>query len=98
MPDRRGFLRLLLGTAAGASVARLPGAQTPPISVRQLADTLGLLSGEGGNSVVLSGPSGTLLVNSVPLGNGGAHPQDFGLGSKPIEFLFNTDWHPENTA
>jgi len=98
MPDRRGFLRLLVTAAAGVSVVRPAGAQNPSISVRQLGDTLGLVSGAGGNSVVLTGPSGTLVINSVAPGNGGAHPQDFGLGSKPIDFLFNTDWHPENTA
>ena len=57
-----------------------------------------MISGATGNSVVLSGPSSNLLVNSVLVVNDGTAP-DFQIGaSQRTEFLFNTDWHPGNTA
>jgi glyoxylase-like metal-dependent hydrolase (beta-lactamase superfamily II) len=53
-----------------------------------------LVSGLGGNIVVLNGPSSVLLVNG-----GGAPPSDVSIGlTTRIEFLFNTDWHPEHTG
>jgi len=94
--ERRDFLQLLIGAAAGLAVAGRVGAQTSPVSVTPLGDPLRLVSGAGGNLVFLEGPSSRLLVN------GGVPPPDgsFGFGgqSKRVEFLFNTDWHPENTG
>ena len=50
--------------------------------------------------MVLNGASSVLMVN------GGAHPHAerlhagiaAGTGGKRVEFLFNTDWHPEHTG
>jgi glyoxylase-like metal-dependent hydrolase (beta-lactamase superfamily II) len=90
---RRHFLELLAGAAAGVPLARRVAAQTVAPSVTSLGETLRLMSGPGSNVVVLSGPSGVLLVN------GFGAPTDTSAGfTGRVEFLFNTDWHPPNTG
>jgi glyoxylase-like metal-dependent hydrolase (beta-lactamase superfamily II) len=106
---RRDFLQLLVGAAAGVPLADRAVAQTGPagarpldsaLSVTPLGERLRLVSVGGGNVVVVNGASGLLLVN------GGAHAHSArllaeiasGTGGKQIEFLFNTDWHPEHTG
>ena len=105
-PNRRHFLQLLAGAAAGVSLAdRLiaqsgPPRASTPLSIAPLGTPLRLVTGAGGNVVVLNGASSVLLVN------GGAHAQSAhllseiaaGTGGKRAEFLFNTDWHPEHTG
>ena len=100
--DRRRFLQLLTGAAALPFAHRAGGqtsaaaqtgsaAQSRPITTA--VGPLRVVSGPGGNLVVLSGPSSMLLVN------GFAPVADFSVGSTdPVEFVFNTDWHPPNTA
>jgi glyoxylase-like metal-dependent hydrolase (beta-lactamase superfamily II) len=80
----------LAGRAAG---------QPARLSSTSLGTNLILLSGLSGNLVILGdGGSGSLLVN------GGAPPppppdEGLGLGAgAQVQFLFNTDWHPEHTA
>jgi glyoxylase-like metal-dependent hydrolase (beta-lactamase superfamily II) len=99
--DRRSFLRLLLGGAAGLAAKRRAFAQPHDrLGVTPLGDNLRLVSGAGGNVVVLNGPDGLLLVN------GGAAPNAAnllsaiaqGTGGKRVELLFNTDWHPSHTG
>jgi glyoxylase-like metal-dependent hydrolase (beta-lactamase superfamily II) len=110
--DRRRFLRLLAGAAAGLPLARRASAQSvptgdaiPPGMVQEVLfgterNPVWLIRGGGGNVVISSGPSSCLLVN------GGSSAQAAGLLArltsgrypKPVEFLFNTDWHPENTG
>jgi cyclase len=98
---RRRFLQLLAGAAASVPLARRAEAQNAPISSTPLGETLSVMSGFGGNIVLLNGASSLLLVNggsSLPLPHTPGEP-DRTLGvSKPIEFLFNTDWHPEHTG
>jgi glyoxylase-like metal-dependent hydrolase (beta-lactamase superfamily II) len=96
--SRRHFLELLVATAA-VPLAHRVAAQTAPVedeSGRLAVTRVGPLlvaSGPGGNAVVLSGPSSVLLVN------GFGTPTDSSIGfTNRIEFLFNTDWHPPNTA
>ena len=100
--DRRHFLQLLAGAAALPFAPRA-AAQTGPVGQSAPADSgrlsvasvgpLRVVSGPGGNAVVLSGPSSVLLVNGV------GPPTDSSIGfTNRIEFLFNTDWHPPNTA
>ena len=89
--SRRTFLQLLAGAAVGVpfAVGRRAGAQ----GSTALGDTLGLFASVRGNCVLLSGPSSALMVN------GGLQPAGSAYGpAKPVEFLFNTDWHPENTG
>ena len=97
---RRRFLQLLGGAAVGVPLARV-SAQTPPLgrsgeaSFTKITDSLLVVPTGGSNSVMLLGrPSGRLHVN------GGAALQDVSASGVPgqIEFLFNTDWHPQNTG
>ena len=96
---RRSFLQLLGATAAGLPFAHPAAAQTlpathsidpGPVGVTMFDESLGLVSGPG-NVVVLKGPSSALLVN------GG--PSDVSVSvTTRVDFLFNTDWHPEHTG
>lgn len=95
--DRRHFLKLLAGAAALPFASRA-AAQTG-LSVTPVGP-LRLVSGAGGNVVVTKGASGLLLVN------GGLQMHSArllgeiasGTGGATVEFLFNTDWHPELTG
>jgi glyoxylase-like metal-dependent hydrolase (beta-lactamase superfamily II) len=97
---RRHFLQLLGATAAGLPFAGSAAAQTLPathsldpstVGVTMFDESLGLVSGLGGNVVALKGPSSGLLVN-------GGQPDVSISVMKRVEFLFNTDWHPERTG
>jgi glyoxylase-like metal-dependent hydrolase (beta-lactamase superfamily II) len=96
---RRSFLRMLCGTAC-VSFARAGVAQSHGLTVTPLAPRLRVISGAGGNVVVLDGPTGVLLVN------GGAADHSPSLlatvaretGGKGVEVLFNTDWHRHHTG
>jgi glyoxylase-like metal-dependent hydrolase (beta-lactamase superfamily II) len=96
---RRSFLRILCGTAC-ASFARPGVAQSHEFTVTPLAPRLRIISGAGGNVVVLDGPTGVLLVN------GGAADHSASLlatvaretAGKRVEVLFNTDWHRHHTG
>lgn len=103
--NRRDFCRTILSGAAGfflGSGSSEIFAQTPtsPISVTKLTDSLSLITGAGSNVILLNGPEGALLVN------GGTAERSADLlkvvseqtGGKPVQVLFNTDWHLENTG
>jgi glyoxylase-like metal-dependent hydrolase (beta-lactamase superfamily II) len=96
---RRHFLQLLAGAAASVPLGRRAGAQNATVTHVQtpLGGNLFVWSGFGGNVVVLRGPSGNLYVNggSWPSNSDGVSGTPLGL---PVDFLFNTDWHPENTG
>lgn len=99
----------MAGAAVGAPFARRVAAQAvsggaslvdPAFSVAPLGESLRLVSAGGGNVVVLNGASSLLLVNG---GAPGTSAQLLGAiaagtGGKRVEFLFNTDWHTENTG
>src|SRR2546422_10187557 len=87
---RRDFLALLGFSAASAAFAR-----PSQIASTKLTDNLTLLTGAGGNIVVLDGPDGLLLVNgSLP--EMAADLKSF-LG-RDVKVLFNTDWHLDHTG
>ena len=96
---RRSFLRLLCGCAC-ASFARPALAQSGALAVTPLAPNVRLISGAGGNVVLLDGPDGVLLVN------GGAAEHSRSLlaavahetGGRRVQVLFNTDWHSQHTG
>lgn len=105
-PSRRDVLRTLVGGAAGLSLpiglrAR-GGAQRPSAALETLplTDTVFLVSGAGGNVVVVTGDDGAVMVN----GGLQAHAEELSktvsdlTGGKPVRSLFNTDWHPEHTG
>jgi glyoxylase-like metal-dependent hydrolase (beta-lactamase superfamily II) len=70
------------------------------MSVTKLTDSFSLITGAGSNVLLLNGPEGALLVN------GGTAERSADLlrvvseqtGGKPVQVLFNTDWHLENTG
>jgi glyoxylase-like metal-dependent hydrolase (beta-lactamase superfamily II) len=110
---RRRFLQLLAGAAAAAPLAQRVGAQAPPLArsgelpFTPLTESLLAAPTGGGNCVVLTGPSGLLFVNggivrTVVSPRDATQPDvslGFGAGApRRIEYLFNTDWHPENTG
>jgi glyoxylase-like metal-dependent hydrolase (beta-lactamase superfamily II) len=59
-----------------------------------------LISGAGGNVVVVAGDDGVAMVN----GGLREHAADLSkavaevAGGKPVRYLFNTDWHAEHTG
>jgi glyoxylase-like metal-dependent hydrolase (beta-lactamase superfamily II) len=105
-PSRRDVLRTLIGSAAGLS---LPAGLAPraiaqshhsTLTSTRLDDSLILVSGAGGNVVVVTGDDGAVMVN------GGLREHAVELsrtvsdltGGKPVRHLFNTDWHSEHTG
>ncbi len=102
--NRRDFCRALVGGAAGLSLAhRVPGAfaqGSPAISATKLNDNYTLLTGAGSNVLLLTQPEGSLLVD------GGIAERTPELlkavadlsGGKPVQALFNTCWHLDNTG
>ena len=103
--NRRDFCRTMIGGAAGLTFAsRSPRlfaqSVSAPLSVTRLTDTFSLITGAGTNVLLLNGPDGALLVD------GGAAERSAELlrlvsehtGGKPVQVLFNTHWHLENTG
>jgi cyclase len=105
-PSRRDVLCTLIGGAAGLSlsIGAAPRARAQSgdstLTSTQLTDSLTLVSGAGGNVVVVTGRDDAMMVN----GGLREHAQELsetvsGLtGGKPVQLLFNTDWHIEHTG
>jgi glyoxylase-like metal-dependent hydrolase (beta-lactamase superfamily II) len=93
---RRGFL----STLALALASTKAFGRAAPIAATKLTDNLTLVTGAGGNIVVLNGPDGLLLVN-------GSLPEtapdlvkflaDQFKGQR-VQVLFNTCWHLDHTG
>jgi cyclase len=97
---------------AGLVRAAIPTPQTPaeratafraqmgalPIQSQKLADNLTLLSGPGGNVVVLTGPDGKFIVDNFvsPAWPKLKETLD-GLGNAPIKYAIDTHWHFDHT-
>ena len=72
------------------------GAQ--PIVSARLSDSLTLLSGPGGNVVVLNGREGKIVVDSFVQPAFGAFKQALDkMGAAPIRLLIDTHWHMDHT-
>lgn len=94
--SRREFLgTLVLGLAATKAYAR-----PSQIASSKLTDNLWLITGAGGNIVVLNQPDGLLLVN-------GSRPETAAdlmkflsdqFKGQPVKAVFNTDWHLDHTG
>ena len=71
-----------------------------PIQAQPLAENLTLLSGPGGNVVVLRGPDGMVLVDTFVAP---AWPRlqeslkGLGGGGAPVKFVIDTHWHLDHT-
>lgn len=92
--------RALLGGLAALPLAPLAFAATVPLTTTHITNKLSLISGAGGNVVVLAGEDGQLLVD------GGARDATRALqaqlkrlpGGGRVHTLFNTHWHAEQTG
>src|SRR5712671_3157271 len=91
-------------SSAGAAAALLrfgpAPAASPGLNATELRDGLNVVTGAGGNVVVLAKPEGLLLVDSGSAERAadlvGLLGQKF--GAAPIGVLFNTHWHLEHTG
>ena len=102
------LLTRLLPASLGAAYARVQQAAAPvdplaaaraqtaaaPIEALTLTDTLTMLSGPGGNVVVLNGPDGRIVVDTFVQGVWPALKQVLdAMSNAPITLLINTHWH-----
>jgi len=69
-----------------------------PIEAQKLADNLTLLSGPGGNVVVLNGPDGKFVVDTF-LSPAWPKLRETlgGIGNAPLKFVIDTHWHFDHT-
>jgi len=69
-----------------------------PIQSQKLAENLTLLSGPGGNVVVLTGPDGKFIVDNFvsPAWSKLKETLD-GLGNAPLKYAIDTHWHFDHT-
>jgi cyclase len=89
-----------LQTASPADRATAFRAQmgATPIKSEKLADNLTLLSGPGGNVVVLTGPDGKFIVdNFVSPAWPKLKEALTGLGDAPLKYAIDTHWHFDHT-
>jgi cyclase len=100
--SRRRFLHGISSAGVAAALLRFDpaAAASPGLTVTELKDGLCVVTGAGGNVVVLAKPEGLLLVDS-----GSAERANDLLGllnqrfrGAPIGVLFNTHWHLEHTG
>ena len=93
---RRSFLQSLVAASAGSFLLR---AQAAGISVTTLRDKLYLLSGAGGNIVIMESPDGLLMVDSgLTDSTSGILDKTDKIGNGKITTLFNTHWHTDHTG
>jgi glyoxylase-like metal-dependent hydrolase (beta-lactamase superfamily II) len=84
---------------AGAASGILLRAQAAGIKVTPLRDKLYLLSGGGGNIVVMEGPDGLLMVDSgLSDATSGILAETDKMGNGKVTQLFNTHWHADHTG
>ena len=79
------------------AAARAQMAQSP-IQAQKLGDALTMLSGPGGNIVVLNGPDGKLMVDTFvqPVWPQLKEHLD-SIGNPPLKQVINTHWHFDHT-
>jgi glyoxylase-like metal-dependent hydrolase (beta-lactamase superfamily II) len=102
--SRRGFLHAAAVTSAGAlCAAHFDSAwakEKAALATSEIAPGLWLITGAGGNVVIMSSADGALLVD------GGNAAQSAALlklalktaNAKKVHTLFNTHWHPDQTG
>jgi cyclase len=101
LSNRRVFLKIVSAGVAGFSLSRhVWSAGDGALAAVPLSENLTLVSGAGGNIVVLNSADGLLLVNgSLPERSGDLVKflNDQFKGSR-VGVVFNTDWHLEHTG
>jgi cyclase len=95
VPDLRQQAATASTDPLAAMRAQMGGA---PIQSQPLADQLTLLSGPGGNVVVLNGPDGKIVVDTflMPAWPKLKKTLD-GLGNAPLQTVIDTHWHFDHT-
>jgi glyoxylase-like metal-dependent hydrolase (beta-lactamase superfamily II) len=89
-----------LSLPIGSTVTALAQGHHPSIVPTRLSDNLTLLSGAGGNVVVVDADEGVAMVN----GGSREHAAELSKavasvgGGKPLRYVFNTDWHAEHSG
>jgi cyclase len=69
-----------------------------PIQSQKLADNLTMLSGPGGNVVVLNGPDGKFIVDTFVSPAWPRLKQTLdGIGNAPLKIVIDTHWHFDHT-
>ena len=68
-----------------------------PIQARQLGENLTLLSGPGGNVVVLHGADGLVVVDTFVAPAWPKLEQSLAALGAPVKFVINTHWHFDHT-
>jgi glyoxylase-like metal-dependent hydrolase (beta-lactamase superfamily II) len=106
-PNRREFLGLLgsagIGLAAAGgplAAARAQRVADGSLSLTEIRDGLGVVTGAGGNVVVAPSVSGLLVVDSGSVERAASLAEllDRRFGGLPVEVLFNTHWHLDHTG
>src|SRR5687767_1332771 len=101
-PGRREFLGLMLSGAAAASWPARAFAQThePRVTITPLNDHLHLISGGGGNVLLVSSGDGLVLVNggSTERSNDVLKAVAAQAQGKRLTTLINTDWCADHTG
>jgi cyclase len=84
--------------AADPVAAARAGTGAVPMQAQKLADNLTLLSGPGGNVLVLNGPDGKFVVDTfvAPAWPKLKETLD-GLGNAPLKYVIDTHWHFDHT-
>src|SRR5689334_24227672 len=103
--SRRGFLQVAAATSAGALCAShfdpaWAKEARASLAAAEVAPGISLITGAGGNVIVMGGADGALLVD------GGNAAQSAALlklalrtaGASKVNTLFNTHWHPDQTG
>jgi cyclase len=97
-PESRAANSQQAGSSADRVAQMKAQMSTVPLQTTKLRDNIYLLSGPGGNMVVLSGADGKVLVDSS---FAGAAPKIKsavdGMGGGPLKVLINTHWHVDHT-
>lgn len=101
--SRRGFLRTAI-TSAGVALAATPvaslAAAATPLASQSLGPGLSLITGGGGNVLVLASPEGALLVDGGARAHSGALLKLAlqSVNAAKVHTLINTHWHPDQTG
>jgi len=104
--SRRGFLQGAAAASAGTALAAVPlqdlwaREAKATLAVTPLASGLSLITGAGGNVVVMTSAEGALLVDGGNAANSSALLK-LALktaAAKQVHTLFNTHWHPDQTG
>jgi len=100
--SRRRFLQGISSAGAAAALLRFAPAQSasPELAVTELTDGLSVVTGAGGNVVVLAKPEGLLLIDSGAAERATDLLKLLGqrFAAAPIGVLINTHWHLEHTG